>query len=61
MEEFEKMAASEFEEETQAGGDEPAAEAEFTADMSAETEEAASEEPADARENTPEAAQSGTE
>jgi segregation and condensation protein B len=59
MEEFEKMAASEFEEETQAGGDEPAAEteAEFDADMSAEAEEAASEAPADAKENTPEAAQ----
>ncbi len=59
MEEFEKMAASEFEEETQAGGDEPAAEteAEFDADMSAEAEEAASGTPADAKENTPEAAQ----
>jgi segregation and condensation protein B len=59
MEEFEKMAASEFEEETQAGGDEPAAEteAEFDADMTAEAEEAASEAPADAKENTPEAAQ----
>ncbi|MGO9324415.1 MAG: SMC-Scp complex subunit ScpB [Terracidiphilus sp.] len=59
MEEFEKMAASEFEEETQAGVDEPAAEteAEFDADMSAEAEEAASEAPADAKENIPEAAQ----
>ena len=58
MEEFEKMAASEFEEEAQAGGDEPAAEteAEFDADMSAEAEEAASEAPTDAKENTPEAA-----
>ena len=58
MEEFEKMAASEFEEETQAGGDEAAAETktEFDADMSAETEEAASEEPAETKENTPEAA-----
>jgi segregation and condensation protein B len=58
MEEFEKMAASEFEEEMQAGGDEPAAgtEAEFDADMSAEEEEAANEMPADAKENTPEAA-----
>jgi len=57
MEEFEKMAASEFEEETQAGGDEPAAEteAEFDADTSAETDETASEEQADAKENTPEA------
>jgi segregation and condensation protein B len=63
MEEFEKMAASEFEEETQAGGDEPAAEteAEFDADMSAEAEEAASEAPADAKENTPEAARGGNE
>ncbi len=52
MEEFEKMAASEFEEETQAGGDEPAAEAEFEADMSAEAEEAASDEPAEAKNNT---------
>ncbi len=59
MEEFEKMAASEFEEETQAGGDERTAEteAEFDANMSAEAEEAASETPADAKENTPEAAQ----
>ncbi len=64
MEEFEKMAASEFEEETQAGGDEPAAEteAEFDADISAETDEAASDEeaatgePAGAKENTPGAA-----
>ena len=63
MEEFEKMAASEFEEEMQAGGDEPAAgtEAEFDADMSAEEEEAASEVPADAKENTPEAAPGGNE
>ncbi len=59
MEEFEKIAASEFEEEVQTGGDEPAteAEAEFDADMSAETDEAASEEPADAKDNTPAAAQ----
>jgi segregation and condensation protein B len=59
MEEFEKMAASEFEEETQAGADEPAAEteAEFDANMSAEAEEAASETPADTKENTAEAAQ----
>ncbi|MGB8031187.1 MAG: SMC-Scp complex subunit ScpB [Terracidiphilus sp.] len=59
MEEFEKMAASEFEEETQAGGDELATETEpeFDADISAETEEDASEVPADAKENTPEAAQ----
>ena len=63
MEEFEKMAASEFEEETQVGGDEPAAEteAEFDANMSAEEEEAASEAPADAKENTPEAAPGGNE
>jgi segregation and condensation protein B len=63
MEEFEKMAASEFEDETQAGGDEPATEteAEFTADMSAETEEAASDEPAETKENTPEAAAGGNE
>jgi segregation and condensation protein B len=63
MEEFEKMAASEFEEEMQAGGDEPAVgtEAEFEADMSAEEEEAASEVPADAKENTPEAAPGGNE
>jgi segregation and condensation protein B len=65
MEEFEKMAASEFEEETQAGADEPAAEAEaeFNADLSAETDQAtsgeenATEEPADAKENPPGAAQ----
>jgi segregation and condensation protein B len=64
MEEFEKIAASEFEEEMQAGGDEPAAEAEaeFNADLTAETdetasiEESAAEEPADAKENTPGAA-----
>jgi len=63
MEEFEKMAASEFEDETQAGGDEPATEteAEFTADLSAETEEAASDEPAETKENTPEAAAGGNE
>ena len=63
MEEFEKMAASEFEEETQAGGDEPAAEteAEFTADMSAETEAGASDEPPETNDNTPEAAKGGNE
>ncbi len=59
MEEFEKMAASEFEEESEAGGDELAAEAEleFEPDMSAEQEEAASEEPGEAKEIAPEAAQ----
>ncbi len=63
MEEFEKMAASEFEEETQAGADEPAAEteAEFTADLSAETEAGASDEPPETNDNTPEAAKGGNE
>ena len=61
MEEFEKMAASELDEAALGAGDETAAEAEFNADMSAETEEAASEEPAETKENTPEAARSGAE
>jgi len=63
MEEFEKMAASEFEEETAAGGDETAQEAaaEFNPDLSAETEEAASEAPAETEGNTPQAAPSGPE
>ncbi len=55
MEEFEKMAASELDDAALEAGDETAAEAEFNADMSAETEEAASEEPAETKENTPEA------
>ncbi len=61
MEEFEKMAASEFEEAALETGDETAAEAaaEFNADMSAEMEEAANEAAAEA--NTPEAAPSGAE
>jgi segregation and condensation protein B len=58
MEEFEKMAASELDEEALEPGDEPAAEAaaEFDADMSAEMEDAASEELTETKENTPEAA-----
>jgi segregation and condensation protein B len=57
MEEFEKMAASEFEEETQADGDEPAAEAaaEFDADMSAESDEAATDESLETKNNILEA------
>lgn len=63
MEEFEKMAASEFEEETQADGEEPAAEAaaEFDADMSAEKAETESDEPPNANEDTPNAAPNGAE
>jgi segregation and condensation protein B len=49
MEEFEKMAASELDDEVAGAGDETAAEAapEFDPDLSAETEEAASEEAAE--------------
>ena len=64
MEEFEKMAASELEEEIEAGAESAAeAAAEFDADMSAETDEAASDEetasdePAETKENTPGTAQ----
>jgi len=56
MEEFEKMAASEFEEELQAAGDETAAEGEFNPDLSEEAEAAADEAPPEAKENSPEAA-----
>ena len=57
MEEFEKMAASELDDEAARAGDDTAAEAapEFDPDLSAETEEAASEDAAET--NTPEAAQ----
>ena len=57
MEEFEKMAASELDEMASEAGDETAAEAapEFDPDLSAETEEAASDVAAET--NTPEAAQ----
>ncbi len=63
MEEFEKMAASELDEAALEAGDDTAQEAaaEFNADMSVETDEAASEEPAETKENTPEAAPSGKE
>jgi segregation and condensation protein B len=66
MEEFEKMAASEFEEETALAVEDEThatagAEAEFDANLGAETEEAASSEPADAKENTPEAGPGGNE
>ncbi|MGA2205669.1 MAG: SMC-Scp complex subunit ScpB [Terracidiphilus sp.] len=63
MEEFEKMAASELDEAALEAGDDTAQEAaaEFNADMSAELEEAADEEPAETKENAPEAAPSGNE
>jgi segregation and condensation protein B len=62
MEEFEKMAASELDEAALAAGEEKAQEAaEFSPDLSVETEEAASEAPAEAKANTPEAARSGAE
>ncbi|MGO9797217.1 MAG: SMC-Scp complex subunit ScpB [Terracidiphilus sp.] len=63
MEEFEKMAASELDEAMLAAGEEAAQEAaEFSPDLSAETEEAASEStveeaPAETEGNTPQAAQ----
>ncbi len=56
MEEFEKMAASEFEEEVQASADETAAEGEFNPNISEETEDAPSEAPAEANEKPPEGA-----
>ena len=67
MEEFEKMAASELDEAMLAAGEETAQEAaEFNPDLSAETEEAASEAPAEeapaeTEGNTPQAAPSGAE
>jgi segregation and condensation protein B len=67
MEEFEKMAASELDEMALAAGEETAEEAaEFNPDLSAETEEAAGEGPAEEAPaetdgNTPQAAPSGTE
>ncbi|MGD1106000.1 MAG: SMC-Scp complex subunit ScpB [Terracidiphilus sp.] len=63
MEEFEKMAASELDEASLAGGEETAAEAaaEFSPDLSLEMEEAASEAPAETEANTPQAAPSGAE
>jgi segregation and condensation protein B len=62
MEEFEKMAASELDEATLAAGEEKAQEAaEFSPDLSLETEEAASEAPAETEGNTPQAAPSGAE
>jgi segregation and condensation protein B len=67
MEEFEKMAASELDEAALAAGEEKAQEAaEFSPDLSAETEEAADEAraeeaPAETEGNTPQAAPSGAE
>jgi segregation and condensation protein B len=67
MEEFEKMAASELDEMALAAGEETAQEAaEFNPDLSAETEEAAGEAPAEeapaeTEGNTPQAAPSGAE
>ncbi len=62
MEEFEKMAASELEEAALAAGEgTPQEAAEFSPDLSVETDEAASEEAAEAEANTPEAARSGAE
>jgi segregation and condensation protein B len=67
MEEFEKMAASELDEAALAAGEEKAQEAaEFSPDLSAETEEAAGEAPveeapAETEGNTPQAAPSGAE
>jgi segregation and condensation protein B len=72
MEEFEKMAASELDEAMLAAGEETAQEAaEFSPDLSVETEEAASESPsegapaeeapAETEGNTPQAAPSGAE
>jgi segregation and condensation protein B len=67
MEEFEKMAASELDEAMLAAGEETTQEAaEFSPDLSVETEEAASESPAEeapaeTEGNTPQAAPSGAE
>jgi segregation and condensation protein B len=62
MEEFEKMAASELEEAALEAEEEAAQEAEeFSPDLSVETEEAASEEPAEPKAKSSEAAASGAE
>jgi segregation and condensation protein B len=63
MEEFEKMAASELEEPELVAQEETAAGAqeEFNPDLSAETEEAESEAPAETEGNTPQVAPSGAE
>jgi len=67
MEEFEKMAASELDEAMLAAGEETAQDAaEFSPDLSAETDEAAGEAPveeapAESDRNTPQAAPGGTE